>query len=65
MEIDPIISQRKTRELLGGVSNMTIYRRRRDPNNPLKPAIKVNNRNYDRLSNVMETIEYYVNGGKQ
>ncbi len=65
MEIDPIIPQRMTRQLLGDVSDMTLYRWRRDPKNPLKLAIKINNRNYDQTSNVIETIEFFTMRGEE
>jgi len=55
-----LISTRKTRELFGGISAMTEWRRRRA--GLLPPVIKINGRNFDVEPEIADIIQAAVAG---
>jgi predicted DNA-binding transcriptional regulator AlpA len=49
---DRLLTSRQTRERVGGVSNMCIWRWLRDPRVQFPPPVQVNRRNYWRLGDL-------------
>jgi predicted DNA-binding transcriptional regulator AlpA len=52
LDDDTLLNSRQTRERVGGVSNMCIWRWLRDPRVQFPPPVQVNRRNYWRLGDL-------------